>query len=63
MEYPPLRIFYDEPTQGSRALQDAIYRHDWLYNPLRKRNEDLTSYGAKKLVAEVQQKLKISEMQ
>ncbi len=54
-----------ELTITARALQDAIYRHrasnplvfDWLYNRLRKRNEDLTRHAADKLVAEAQQKL------
>lgn len=61
----------DELTLGSRTLQDAIYRlrasnplvFDWLYGRLRARNEDLTRHAAEKLVAEAQQKLKISEMQ
>lgn len=56
---------FDELTRGSRALQDAIYRHrasnplvfDWLYDWLRKRNEDLTHHAIEKLVAEAQQKL------
>lgn len=61
----------DELTLGSRALQDAIYRHrassplvfDWLYGRLRAQNEDLTRHAAEKLVAEAQQKLKILERQ
>lgn len=56
---------FDELTVASRALQDAIYRHrvsnplvfDWLYDWLRKRNEDLTRHAAEKLVAEAQSRL------
>lgn len=55
-----------ELTAGSRALQDAIFRHraanplvfDWLYSTLRTRNEDLTQYTTEKLVAEAQKKLR-----
>lgn len=56
-----------ELTTIARALQDAIYRHrasnplvfDWLYNRLRKRNEDLTRHAADKFVVEAQQKLNL----
>lgn len=59
---------FDELTLGSRALQDAIYRHrasnplvfDWFYNKLRAQNEDLTQHAVAKQVAEAQQKLKAS---
>lgn len=58
---------YAELTTAARALQDAIYRHrasnplvfDWLYNWLRKRNEDLTRHAADKFVVEAQQKLNL----
>lgn len=60
---------FDELTQGSRTLQDAIYRHrannplvfDWLYSYLRKKNEDLARFSVEKMVAEAEQKLKILE--
>lgn len=60
---------FDDLTQGSRTLQDAIYLHrtnnplafDWLYSYLRKKNEDLTRFSVEKMVAEAEQKLKISE--
>lgn len=56
-----------ELTTTSRALQDAIYRHrasnplvfDWLYNRLRKGNEDLAHHAAEKLVQKTQQKLNL----
>lgn len=62
---------FDELTSGSRALQDAIYRHrvsnplvfDWLYNRLRTRNEDLTQHATGKLVAEAQQRLGVGGQQ
>jgi hypothetical protein len=58
---------YAELTTAARALQDAIYRHrasnplvfDWLYNRLRKRNEDLTRHAADKFVVEAQQMLNL----
>lgn len=58
---------FAELTTTARALQDAIYRHrvsnplvfDWLYNWLRKRNEDLTRHAADKFVVEAQQKLNL----
>lgn len=58
---------YAELTTTARGLQDAIYRHrasnplvfDWLYNWLRKRNEDLTRHAADKFVFEAQQKLNL----
>ena len=58
---------YAELTTAARTLQDAIYRHrasnplvfDWLYNRLRKRNEDLTRHAADKFVVEAQQKLNL----
>lgn len=58
-----------ELTTTARALQDAIYRHrasnplvfDWLYNRLRKRNEDLVQHAADKFVVEAQQKLSLSK--
>lgn len=61
----------DELTAGSRALQDAIYRHrtstplvfDWLYDWVRTRNEDLTYHATGKLVVEAQQKLKSEGLQ
>ncbi|EON11733.1 S-4TM family putative pore-forming effector [Pandoraea sp. SD6-2] len=57
----------DELTAGSRALQDAIYRHrasnplvfDWLYNRLRARNEDVAQHATETLVAEAQRKLMV----
>lgn len=60
---------YVELTTTARALQDAIYRHrasnplvfDWLYNWLRKQNEDLTRHAADKFVVEAQQKLNLSK--
>jgi hypothetical protein len=56
-----------ELTTTARALQDAIYRHrtgnplvfDWLYNWLRKRNEDLARHAADKFVVEAQRKLNL----
>jgi len=62
---------FGELTSGSRALQDAIYRHrasnplvfDWLYNWLRTRNEDLTRHATEKLVLEAQQQLKSEGLQ
>ena len=58
---------YADLTTAARALQDAIYRHrasnplvfDWLYNWLRKRNEDLTRHAADNFVVEAQQKLNL----
>lgn len=60
---------YAELTTAARTLQDAIYRHrasnplvfDWLYNWLRKRNEDLTRHAADRLVIEAKQTLKLEE--
>lgn len=56
-----------ELTLGSRAIQDAIFRHrasaplvvDWLYGWLRKKEEDVTHHAAQQLVATAKQKLKI----
>lgn len=56
-----------ELTFGSRAIQDAIFRHrasaplvvDWLYGRLRKKEENVTHHAAQQLVETAKQKLKI----
>lgn len=55
-----------ELTFGSRAIQDAIFRHrtsaplvvGWLYTRLRNKEEDVTQHAAQLLVATAKQKLK-----
>jgi len=58
-----------ELSNEARTLQDAIYRnrvsnplvYDWIYRLNRKKNEGLASIGAKELVKEAKDKLKMPE--